>query len=75
MKKLIEGDARYTLRDIAQYVGITSAAAHKILTERLGLRKLCARWVPHLLTKEQKAYRVNVPGNYLKHIKIAKTRG
>ena len=58
VKKLMEGDAQYTLRVIALYVGITSAAAHKILTESLGLRKLCARWVPHLLTKEQSAYSV-----------------
>ena len=66
VKKMIEGDARYTLRNIAQYVGITSAAAHKILTERLGLRKLCARWVPHLLTKEQKAYLVKCARELLK---------
>ena len=26
----------------------------KILRARLGLRKICARWVPHLLTDEQK---------------------
>ena len=26
----------------------------KILRERLGLRKICARWVPHLLNDEQK---------------------
>ena len=56
MKKLIEGDARYTLRDIVQYVGITSAAAHKILTERLGLtcRKLCGCWVSHFANKGTK---------------------
>ena len=31
----------------------------KILHERLGLRKICARWVPHLLTDEQKqSYRL-----------------
>ena len=45
------------------------AAAHKILTERLGLRKLCARWVPHLLTKKQKAYRVKCARELLKTYK------
>ena len=30
----------------------------KISRERLGLRKICARWVPHLLTDEQKQSRV-----------------
>ena len=31
VKKMLEGDARYNIRDIAQYVGLTSAVAHKIL--------------------------------------------
>ena len=53
---MIEGDAQYTIMVIAHYVGITWAAAYNILTEHLGRRKLCARWVPHLLTNEQKAY-------------------
>ena len=69
VKKMIECYARYTLRDIAQHVGITSAAAHAILTERLGLRKLCACWLPYLLTKEQKAYRVKCARELLKTYK------
>ena len=32
----------------------------KILRERLGLRKICARWVPHLLTDKQKQSRVRL---------------
>ena len=32
----------------------------KILCERLGLRKICVRWVPHLLTDEQKQSRVRL---------------
>ncbi|CAH1982235.1 unnamed protein product [Acanthoscelides obtectus] len=31
----------------------------KILNEELGVRKLVSRWIPHLLTEEQKAARVN----------------
>ena len=32
----------------------------KILRERLGLRKICTRWVPHLLTDKQKQSRVRL---------------
>ena len=32
----------------------------KILRERLGIRKICACWVPHLLTDEQKQSRVRL---------------
>ena len=40
--------------------GIHSSSVLKILCERLGLRKICARWVSHLLTDEQKQSRVRL---------------
>ena len=46
VKTLIEEDACYTMQEIEELSGM------KILRERLGLRKICARWVPHLLTDE-----------------------
>ena len=54
VKMLIEEDARYTVQEIEELRGIHSSSVLKILRERLGLRKICARWVPHLLTDEQK---------------------
>ena len=54
VKKLIEEDARYTVQEIEELSGIHSSSVLKILHERLGLRKICACWVPHLLTDEQK---------------------
>ena len=38
----------------------------KILHERLGLRKICACWVPHLLTDEQKQSRVRLASQVIK---------
>ena len=60
MKTLIEEDARYTVQEIEELSGIHSSSILKILRERLGLRKICARWVPHLLTDEQKQSRVRL---------------
>ena len=40
------------------------------LTEHLGLMKACSRWLPHQLTKEQKAYRVKCARELLKTYKI-----
>ena len=51
---LIEKDARYTVQEIEELSGIHSSSVLKILRERLGLRKICARWVIYLLTDEQK---------------------
>ena len=42
------------MQEIEELSGIHSSSVLKILRERLGLRKICAGWVPHLLTDEQK---------------------
>ena len=52
VKTLIEEDACYTVQEIEELSGIHSSSVLKILHERLGPRKICARWVPHLLTDE-----------------------
>ena len=54
VKTLIEEDARYTVQEIEESSGIHSSSVLKILHERLGLPKICACWVPHLFTDEQK---------------------
>ena len=59
IKKIIEGDARFTVRDIARKVGISLSTVHLIL-KHLKVRKISAIWVPHLLTDEQKRQQVKV---------------
>ena len=54
VKTLIEEDASYTVQEIEELSGIHLSSVLKILHEQLGLRKICARWVPHLLTDELK---------------------
>ena len=60
VKTLIEEDACYNVQEIEELSGIHSSRVLKILCERLGLRKTCTRWVPHLLTDEQKQSRVRL---------------
>ena len=45
-----------------------------ILKKPLDLRKVCARWVPHLLTEEQKAQRLKCAGELLKTCKGCNSR-
>ena len=54
VKTLIEEDSCYTMQEMEELSGIHSSNVLKILRARLGLHKSCARWVPHLLTNEQK---------------------
>ena len=60
VKTLIEEEAPYTVQEIEELSGIHSSSVFKILREQLGLCKICAPWVPHLLTDEQKQSRVRL---------------
>ena len=51
---LLTEDRHTTLQMIADYLSIGKETVRLIVTENLGKRKLCARFVPHALTKEQK---------------------
>ena len=53
IKEIIEGDARFTVRDIARKVGISLSTVQLILKKHLKFRKIFANWVPHPLTDEQ----------------------
>lgn len=55
---IILADRRLKLREIAKAAHISYERAHNIVHDYLGLTKLSARWVPRLLTPEQKRRRV-----------------
>ena len=48
------------MQEIEELSGIHSSSVLKILRERLGLCKICVRWVPPLLTDEQKQGQVRL---------------
>jgi len=48
-------DRRMKVREIAETIGISKECVGYILHEELDMKKLCARWVPHLLTADQKS--------------------
>ncbi|XP_045500072.1 histone-lysine N-methyltransferase SETMAR-like [Colias croceus] len=54
---LVLTDRRLKVRELAETVGISEGTVNHILHEELGMRKLSARWVPHLLTPENKRNR------------------
>ena len=56
--EIIEGDVRFTARDIARKVGMSLSSVHLVLKKHLKVRKIFARQVPHLLTDEQNRQRV-----------------
>ena len=63
--KLLNDDRRYTCTEIAHELGISYGSAHSILTERLKMRKVAARWVPHMLSDSEKHHRVKIASSLL----------
>ena len=69
VKIVVEQDARLSVKDIASCTGISEGSVQTILKKRLDLRKVCARWVPHFLTEEQKTQRLKCAQELLKTYK------
>ena len=57
---VIRQTRRLTVREVAEEVGICKRLCHLILTDKLKMRRAAAKFVPRLLTDEQKENRVTV---------------
>jgi histone-lysine N-methyltransferase SETMAR len=55
-KAIVDEDARYTMEEISDKLGLNVSYVFCILKEKL--RKVCAHWIPHLLTSNQKRMRI-----------------
>ena len=61
VKLLLDEDTRYTVDEISESLSINTLVVFMILKQRLGLRKICVHWVPHLLSQaEKEASEINV---------------
>ena len=69
VKIVVEQDALLSVKDIVSCTGISEGSVQTILKKHLDLRKVCARWVPHLLTEEQKTQCLKCARNFWKHTK------
>ncbi|PNF42584.1 hypothetical protein B7P43_G04699, partial [Cryptotermes secundus] len=54
LSALLESDRRHTIRELARETGLAHTTMLQILKERLGIRKIASRCVPHDLTEMQK---------------------
>ena len=60
VRDLVYSDRRIQVEEIAQAFGISHGSVSTILHDRLGMRKLTARWVPKSFSDEQMATRASV---------------
>ena len=66
---LVYSDRQIQVEEIAQALGISHGSFSTILHDRLGMRKLTARWVPKSLSDEQMATRASVCSTLLKRFR------
>ena len=59
VESLIKKDPKMAYAEIQDVMRISSGSLTRILHDCLGVRKHCARWVPHNLSEEQKRGRVD----------------
>jgi len=60
IQELIRQDQRWTIHDIAEEVGIGYGTCQQVLMEELGMHHVAAKFVPRILTADQKQQRVNI---------------
>ena len=60
VRSVIRENRRLTIREVSEEVGICKSSCHTILTQKLKMHRVAAKFVPRLLTEEQKQNRVTV---------------
>lgn len=60
VEDILNMDRRVTVEEVAEGAGISVGSAHQIIHDHLGMRKVCAKWVPKMLLPDQKATRVAI---------------
>jgi histone-lysine N-methyltransferase SETMAR len=73
MHNMVLDDWRMKVHEIAETIGISKEHVRYILHEELDMKKLCARWVPCLLTAQQKCTCMKISEQCLKHFNKNKT--
>ena len=68
VRDLVRSDRLLTVRIISSVLNLNRQTVHEILTLELGMKKICAKLVPKILTNEQKENRRNVCLDFLERI-------
>lgn len=65
VRNMLNSDRRLSVRMLADECNIPKSTVHRIVTEDLGMRKICAKMVPKVLSDEQKAARATISRDLL----------
>ena len=60
VRQIIHEDCRHTIDEVSMLVGISHGTCHKILTEDLKMWRVASKFMPRLLSVDQKQQRLDV---------------
>jgi hypothetical protein len=66
--RIVRGDRQLSIRAISELTNINKESVTQILHDDLGMKKVCAKLMPKILTPEQKEHRVNCCADTLENI-------
>ena len=66
VRQLLSRDRRQTCEELAEDAGVSIGSVHIILTKHLHKQKKFSKWVPHLLTDDQKHQRIMAATRHLR---------
>ena len=64
VEELVNADMRISVRELSELSSVCRGTVHNILQD-LGMKKVCARWVPRLLTEFNQTLRVECSRQFL----------
>jgi hypothetical protein len=68
VRQLIMQDRHITLRTLSVELNVSEDTIRAIMRDDTGKKKVCAKFVPHLLTPEQKTLRMESCGNFVEMV-------
>lgn len=68
IKEMLDSDRRITIRDLVDRTDSSYGTVFNIIHNELGMRRICARWIPHMLTEEKKRKRVELSKLFLSRV-------
>lgn len=69
VREFIKNEPKSSVRYMEMELNISKDSIHRILTEKLNMRKVCSRFVPHRLTDDQKLLRIQHSKDIIKEAK------
>ena len=71
MNTTIRGNRRFTISELSlEFPQVSRSVIYDIVSEKLGYKKLCARWVPKMLTDKLKQKRLAAAHQFLQRHQI-----